>query len=347
MAITRIGSYSEIKGSSYKIPCKVATTGNITLSGTQTIDGTPVVAGDRVLVKNQNTPSQNGIYIVSSGSWSRAIDMSLDEDVYAGAQVFINSGSTNSETVFFVDTDDPILLDTTNLSFKSPTAAATGTIIDVIYLTGGTTYTPSLGTTKIFIQMVGGGGGGGAADTAQYASASGGGAGGYLESWVTNISSSVNYSYTIASGGTGGSTTLILSGASGGNTTFTTASSSIPASRTFICTGGGGGEGSIAGKVGKFGGTGGTASNGDMNAGGAPGGFAFSRAGTEGNNTGFGGSGVFGGGGVGIQSIGAIDLPGNPGVGYGAGGGGAYAGTATGAAGGNGAPGLIKITEYS
>lgn len=345
MSITRIGSYSELKGSSYKIPCKVATTANITLSGTQTIDGISVVAGDRVLVKNQNTGSQNGIYIVSSGSWSRAIDMSEDDDAYEGAQVFVNTGSTNAETSFFIDSGDPILLDTTNLSFKSSTA--TGTIINVRYLTGGTTYTPTFGTKKIFIQMVGGGGGGGAADTAQYASASGGGAGGYLESWVTNISSSINYSYAIGSGGTGGSTTLILSGYSGGSTTFTTDSTSIPASRTFICTGGGGGEGSIAGKVGKFGGTGGSASGGDMNAGGAPGGFAFSRAGTEGNNTGFGGSGLFGGGGVGISSIGAVNLPGNPGVGYGSGGGGAYAGNATGADGGNGAPGLIKITEYS
>ena len=58
----------------YKASCVVATTANITLSGTQTIDGTNVVAGDRVLVKDQTTPSQNGIYLVAAGAWGRADD---------------------------------------------------------------------------------------------------------------------------------------------------------------------------------------------------------------------------------------------------------------------------------
>ncbi len=49
-------------------------TGNITLSGTQSIDGVSLVAGDRVLLQNQSTRSQNGIYVVSSGTWSRAGD---------------------------------------------------------------------------------------------------------------------------------------------------------------------------------------------------------------------------------------------------------------------------------
>ena len=46
-----------------KQPCRVATTANLTLSGTQTIDGVAVVADDRVLVKNQTTATQNGIYV--------------------------------------------------------------------------------------------------------------------------------------------------------------------------------------------------------------------------------------------------------------------------------------------
>jgi len=94
--ITRIGTYSQIKGSSWKLPCRVATTGNITLSGLQTIDGVSLVAGDRVLVRLQNTGSENGIYIVASGAWTRAVDMSLTEDAFDGVQVFINSGLTSS-----------------------------------------------------------------------------------------------------------------------------------------------------------------------------------------------------------------------------------------------------------
>ena len=58
-----------------KDSCKVATTANITLSGTQTIDGVSVSAGDRVLVKSQSSSSANGIYICDAGSWSRSSDM--------------------------------------------------------------------------------------------------------------------------------------------------------------------------------------------------------------------------------------------------------------------------------
>jgi hypothetical protein len=53
-----------------------ATTGNITLSGTQTVDGVGLIAGDRVLVKDQSTSAQNGIYVAAIGSWSRASDAS-------------------------------------------------------------------------------------------------------------------------------------------------------------------------------------------------------------------------------------------------------------------------------
>ena len=62
----------------------VATTANITLSGTQTIDGIAVTAGQRVLVKDQTTASQNGIYVVSASAWSRSTD--------ADTAVELNSG---------------------------------------------------------------------------------------------------------------------------------------------------------------------------------------------------------------------------------------------------------------
>lgn len=57
-----------------KASCRAATTANITLSGTQTIDGVALIDGDRVLVKNQTAGANNGIYDVSSGGWTRAID---------------------------------------------------------------------------------------------------------------------------------------------------------------------------------------------------------------------------------------------------------------------------------
>ena len=80
-----------------KASVKAATTADITLSGTQTIDGVALVAGDRVLVKNQNTQTPNGIYVVSAGAWTRATDF----DTWAkliGAFVFVEQGSTNGLT---------------------------------------------------------------------------------------------------------------------------------------------------------------------------------------------------------------------------------------------------------
>lgn len=59
-----------------KPPCRAATTANITLSGTQTIDSVVLIEGDRVLVKNQTISANNGIYDVSSGAWTRAADYS-------------------------------------------------------------------------------------------------------------------------------------------------------------------------------------------------------------------------------------------------------------------------------
>jgi hypothetical protein len=61
--------------------CQVATTANITLSGEQTIDGV-LTSSSRVLVKNQSSPSQNGIYISNSGAWTRAIDADSTEELH-------------------------------------------------------------------------------------------------------------------------------------------------------------------------------------------------------------------------------------------------------------------------
>jgi hypothetical protein len=125
MAITRIGTYSQIKGASYSLPCIVATTGAITLSGTQTIDGVALNVGDRVLVKDQGTAA-NGIYVVASGAWSRAVDMSLDDDVFQGLQVFITSGSTYVGSIFTIGNANPITLGTTILTFQlAPYSAGT------------------------------------------------------------------------------------------------------------------------------------------------------------------------------------------------------------------------------
>jgi hypothetical protein len=90
---------SVAQGLDIKDSVKAATTANISLSGTQTIDGVGVLADDRVLVKNQSTGTENGIYICAAGSWSRASDFAAGEDE-SGAFCFVEQGTVNAESGF-------------------------------------------------------------------------------------------------------------------------------------------------------------------------------------------------------------------------------------------------------
>lgn len=83
------------QGIDAKASCLVATTANITLSGTQTIDGVAVTAGQRVLVKDQSTSSQNGIYVCAVGGWSRSTDANTWDELVS-AYTFIEQGTANA-----------------------------------------------------------------------------------------------------------------------------------------------------------------------------------------------------------------------------------------------------------
>lgn len=116
----RQGTYGS---AAFKVPCRVATTANITLSGEQTIDGVAVVADDRVLVKNQTTGSENGIYVCDTGTWSRARDFDGTNDCLQGTFVYVVSGTTNSDTIFRLTTASPVI-GTSSLSFSATGASA-------------------------------------------------------------------------------------------------------------------------------------------------------------------------------------------------------------------------------
>jgi len=84
---------SAIAGISWKQPVLAATTTNITLTGAQMIDTVSVVAGDRVLVKNQTNQANNGIYIVGT-PWVRSDDANTWDELVS-ALVFVEEGSQN------------------------------------------------------------------------------------------------------------------------------------------------------------------------------------------------------------------------------------------------------------
>jgi uncharacterized cupin superfamily protein len=126
--------------------CRVATTANITLSGEQTIDG-ELTSSDRVLVKDQDTASENGIYVSASGAWSRATDFDESSEVNGGLLVPVSEGTGNGNSVWQLTTNDPITIGSTSLAFAELTGAGGGTPSDnpAVQIRRSTVFTP--GTT--------------------------------------------------------------------------------------------------------------------------------------------------------------------------------------------------------
>lgn len=90
-------------------PVRLATTANILLHGLQAIDGVPCEVGDRVLVKDQADPTQNGIYTVSEGEWFRAADARTARTLQKGTTVHAQIGSVNAGRVFEFSADAPVV----------------------------------------------------------------------------------------------------------------------------------------------------------------------------------------------------------------------------------------------
>jgi hypothetical protein len=107
---------SVAQGLDPKASCVAATTANITLSGTQTIDGVALIAGDRCLVKDQTLSQNNGIYLVAAGAWTRATDMDTWAEV-PGAFTFIEQGTTLADTGWVCTSNAGGTLGTTAITF--------------------------------------------------------------------------------------------------------------------------------------------------------------------------------------------------------------------------------------
>ncbi|OLF55402.1 phage tail protein [Pseudomonas chlororaphis] len=100
---------------------RAATTGNIVLSSAQMIDGVAVLAGDRVLVKNQTLAKDNGIYVVANELWTRAKDADASIKVTPNLTVSVEEGTTLADTRWQLVTDGVIVLGTTALKFQNVT----------------------------------------------------------------------------------------------------------------------------------------------------------------------------------------------------------------------------------
>lgn len=98
---------------------RVATVGNLAaLSGLLTVDGVVLAAGDRVLVKDQATGKDNGIYTAAAGAWARAADADAALEVTPGMLVPVEQGTVNADSLWQLATDGTITLGTTALLFE-------------------------------------------------------------------------------------------------------------------------------------------------------------------------------------------------------------------------------------
>lgn len=134
-AATKAYVDSTAQGLDPKGSVRAATTANITLSGTQTIDGVAVVANDRVLVKNQTAPAENGIYVAAVGAWTRSTDADAWGELVS-AFVFVEEGTTNADSGFTCTVDQGGTLGVTAVTWTQFSGAGTYTAGNGLSLVG-------------------------------------------------------------------------------------------------------------------------------------------------------------------------------------------------------------------
>lgn len=122
---TRTYVDSKIREELYKLDTKqsvrVATTGTIALTGLQVVDGVTLLAGDRVLVKNQTAAKDNGIYLAAGSAWQRAPDADSNAEVTSAMILSVEQGTTLADTRWQLVTDGSIIVGTTALTFQNVT----------------------------------------------------------------------------------------------------------------------------------------------------------------------------------------------------------------------------------
>lgn len=123
------------QGLDAKASCVAATTADITLSGAQTIDGISVIAGNRVLVKNQTLSQNNGIYLCAAGAWTRTTDADTWDEL-TSAFTFIEQGTVNADCGFVCTANAGGTLGTTALPWSQFSGAGSYTASTGLTLTG-------------------------------------------------------------------------------------------------------------------------------------------------------------------------------------------------------------------
>ena len=122
------------RGLSWKSPVRAASTTNVNLASPGvSVDGVTLAANDRLLLKNQTTASENGVWVwtASGSALTRAIDADTNGELAPGTSLSVTEGSTNADKVFMIISDAAITIGTTSQSWGQ--------------LSGGTSYTAGNG----------------------------------------------------------------------------------------------------------------------------------------------------------------------------------------------------------
>ena len=122
---------SVIRGLDWKQEVVAASTGNVNVASPgASIDGVTLAANDRVLLKDQTTASQNGIYVwtASASALTRALDATTGTQI-SGATVTVQRGTVNADRIYRCTADDPITVGTTNLPWVQVGAGGGGEIV--------------------------------------------------------------------------------------------------------------------------------------------------------------------------------------------------------------------------
>jgi hypothetical protein len=197
---TKINILSQVKGMSNKTPCVVATTGDTSIPTISIIDGITLSNNDRVLVWKQSDATENGIYIFSGGTLTRALDSNAPDDFIQGMQILVISGDTYGETLFY-QTSVVSTIGLSNINFgifgglngSSGTTGTTGSSGESG--TNGTSGTSGTSGTDGTSGSSGTSGTDGTSGTSPASQISGSGTSGYLAKFTgtTNLGNSIIY----------------------------------------------------------------------------------------------------------------------------------------------------------
>ena len=142
-AATKAYVDAQLQGLDVKNSVRVATTANGTLSSAfannSTVDGVTLATGDRILLKDQSTGSENGIYTVNaSGAPTRATDFDANSEVTGGTFFFVEEGTTNADNGFVMTNDGTVTVGTTALVFTQFSGAGQVIAGDALTKSGNT-----------------------------------------------------------------------------------------------------------------------------------------------------------------------------------------------------------------